>query len=303
MNLEQHKIRLRVPAKINLSLDIVGRKENGYHLLEMVMQSIGLYDEISLSILPAKKFCYRITCNRPWIPTDERNIVYKAAAAFFGEKLPDISLHINIYKHIPDQAGMAGGSADAAGVLVGLNMLYDNVYTEEKLREIGLTVGADVPYCIHGGTAFVSGIGEQIADLPALTDGYIVGARPKVGISTKAAYQGFDNAHPGVVQLPSSAKTEHIVSAVKSGDLNSIALGMFNVFEDVCGVQEVENLKVLLLKMGAVGAMMTGSGSVVFGIFSRQLDAQNAYESLKNTQPDVFFASISGKMSVIADSD
>ena len=295
--MENKTIRIKAPAKINLSLDIIGRKENGYHLLEMVMQSIDLYDTVCISAKKADGFTVQVSCDRDGIPTDERNIVYKAAAAFL--KGETYAITIDIHKEIPDQAGMAGGSADAAAVLYGLNQLFDNRYDDKTLREIGLTVGADVPYCLHGGTAFVSGIGEEIKALPALTQGYIVGARPKVGISTKAAYQSFDDANPGVVCLPSSPKTKQILSAVEQGDLSRIGEGLFNVFEDVCAVEQVQQLKNELLSYGACGALMTGSGSAVYGIFSRQADAKNAYELLKKNWPDAFFAAICGNLSKV----
>lgn len=293
----RNEIKIKAPAKINLSLDIVGRKENGYHLLEMVMQSIDLYDTVSLSVQPAEEFSVEITCDRAGIPTDERNIVYKAAKAFLCEQCYAVS--IDIQKKIPDQAGMAGGSADAAAVLYGLNLLFGNPYSAEKLREIGLTIGADVPYCLHGGTAFVSGIGEQIKPLRQLTEGYIVGARPKVGISTKAAYQSFDDAHPEVGVTETSPQTKAILAAVESGDLAAIGAGVFNVFEDVCAVDAVEKLKGEILSLGASGALMTGSGSAVYGIFGRQPEAKKAYDLLKTTWPDAFFAAICGNLSEV----
>lgn len=296
MNLVLTNMKIKAPAKINLSLDIVGRKKNGYHLLEMVMQSIGLYDTLTLSVYPADEFTVCITCDREGIPTDERNIVYKAAKAFFNGSDSTYRIGIDIRKEIPDQAGMAGGSADAAGVLIALNRMFDEPYTEQELRDIGLTVGADVPYCIHGGTAFVSGIGEEIRDLKQISEGYIVGARPKVGISTKAAYQSFDDAHPGVTRQSSSPRTADILSAVEDGSLEKIAGRLFNVFEEVCGVREVEDLHKELLSYGALGAVMTGSGSAVYGIFSRHPEAKNAYELLKKSQPDAFFAAIQGNV-------
>lgn len=265
---KQSEICWRVPAKINLSLDIVGRKENGYHLLEMVMQSIGLYDTVSLRAEPAKEFSILVTCDRAGIPTDERNVAYQAAKAFFGDQLPDLTIAIDIHKEIPDQAGMAGGSADAAGVLLGLNAMYGEPYLQEELMQRGLTVGADVPYCIHGGTAFVSGIGEQVLPLRQMEKGWIVGARPKVGISTRQAYGSFDEAHPGAVTLPSSPKTKALLDAVEEGNLTAAARGLFNVFEDTCPVDEVESLKAELVRLGALGALMTGSGSAVYGIFA-----------------------------------
>ncbi len=298
MKLCSDHLTVKVPAKINLSLDIVGRKENGYHLLEMVMQSIGLYDTLSLTVTPASEFTVLITCDRPGIPTDERNIVYKAAKAFFDMRENAYKIDISIHKEIPDQAGMAGGSADAAGVFLGLNALFGKPYSVNELCALGLSVGADVPYCIHGGTAFVSGIGEEIKPLRQLCDGYVVGARPKVGISTKAAYQGFDDANPGVSHKPSSPRTANILSAVEGGDLAQIAGGLFNVFEEVCGVKEVEDLKQRLLSFGALGALMSGSGSAVYGIFDTTAAAKKAYESLKTVETDCFFATISGNVGI-----
>ncbi len=298
MNLCKQRLTVKAPAKINLSLDIVGRKENGYHLLEMVMQSIGLYDTLTVSVVSAEAFSVHITCDRPGIPLDERNIVYKAAAAFFKMQENAYHIDIDIHKEIPDQAGMAGGSADAAGILIALNEMFVKPYSLEELCAIGLTVGADVPYCIHGGTAFVSGIGEEIRPLLPLREGYIVGARPKVGISTKAAYQGFDDANPGVSHKPSSPRTANILDAVQSGELDRIAAGLFNVFEEVCSVKEVEDLKERLLALGAKGALMSGSGSAVYGIFNTTAPAKNAYELLKKDEPDAFFVPIWGNVSI-----
>jgi 4-diphosphocytidyl-2-C-methyl-D-erythritol kinase len=302
--MQQSKIKLRVPAKINLSLDIVGRRADGYHLLEMVMQSIGLYDTLTIAANESDAFSMRIAVNRPQIPTDQRNIVYKAAKAFcetdeYRACGKPLALSVDIEKQIPDQAGMAGGSADAAGMLYGLNRLCGDLLSQKRLREIGLSVGADVPYCLHGQTTFVSGIGEELLPLRQLTEGYIVGARPQVGISTAEAYHSFDKTHPACGKTDSSAQTKELLAAVEFGDLQQIGQRLFNVFEDACPLPEVEALRQKLLSLGAAGARMTGSGSAVYGIFPLQHQAESAFEQLKTTESAAFFAPICGKIQLL----
>ena len=185
------QVTVHAPAKINLTLDIVGVREDGYHLLESIFQAVSVYDKITVK----KKWGKGITldaldCNCP----AEKNTAYKAAVAFFRYTGLKKGVKITIKKHIPQQAGMGGGSADAAGVLWALNRLFNTRLTVGQLCEIGLTIGADVPFCVMGGTAFVTGIGEGLQPLPALPDCYIVVAQPDRGISTKEAYAAVDNA-------------------------------------------------------------------------------------------------------------
>ncbi len=296
------ELALLAPAKINLSLEIVGRKENGYHLLHMVMQSIGLYDHLSLRFEPEKPYEITLSCDAPGVPTDGSNVVCKAAKAFFAAlgQTPDGALRFLLKKRIPSQAGMAGGSADAAAALTGLNRMFGEPFPAEKLRRIGLTVGADVPYCLHGGTAFVGGIGEEISALPTLTDGFVAGARPQTGVSTAAAYAAFDKAHPNAKEGERSARTRNVLQAVECKDLKLLGRRMFNVFESVCEVEEVNALRNRLLALGALGAVMTGSGSAVYGLFDNEETARKAYEALKTQHPEAFFAPLFGELTVIS---
>ncbi len=294
-------LTLLAPAKINLSLEIVGRKENGYHLLHMVMQSIGLYDRLTLRFEQESPFEILLSCDQPDIPTDGRNVVCKAAKAFFNAcgRTPNGALHFGLEKHIPSQAGMAGGSTDAAAALAGLNRMFGEPFSVEKLRQIGLTVGADVPYCLHGKTAFVSGIGEEITALKTLKNGFVAGARPQTGVSTAAAYAAFDRAHPDAKGGEVSARTKAVLQAVESRDLKTLSGRLFNEFESVCDVEEVNALRERLLRLGALGAVMTGSGSAVYGLFDDEEKARWAYEALKLEQPEAFFAPLLGEQTMI----
>lgn len=283
------QILIKAPAKINLSLDIVGVRDDGYHLMQMIMQTISLYDYIKITKSNGVD-CNDITisCNKNGIPTDKSNIAHKTATAFFRHIGANLGVHIDIEKNIPSCAGMGGGSADGAGVLVGLNTLFGANLSQDELIQIGQTVGADIPFCLCGGTAFVEGIGEQITSLNALPQCFIAVTKPALAVSTKSAFAEYD-VYKNIIH----PNTQRLLEYVKTSDLRGISKNMGNVFEQVihpsCSSQsnQLVNIKNTMLESGAIGAMMTGSGSAVFGIFTEKENAQN-YISMAKIEGEHF---------------
>ena len=263
-------------AKLNLALDILGRRADGYHELRMVMQSIDLADQVTVSPQP-EPGC-RVTSNLLYLPRDEGNIAAKAALRFFetlGAPMPGLS--IDIQKNIPVCAGMAGGSSDGAAVLRLLRRLYAPEMTEEQLEDIGARVGSDVPYCVRGGTALAGGRGERLTDLPPLPPCHLVVCKPSCSVSTPELF-----AQVRVRKLRCRPDTAGLLRALEEQDLEGVARRMYNVFEDVLPRRygEVFAIKGELLGLGALGASMTGSGPTVFGIFSDRETAAQAAETL-----------------------
>ena len=268
------------PAKINLTLDIVGTREDGYHLLESIFQSVDICDVV----VARKRLGRRITldatgCDCPV----EKNTAYKAAVAFFAYTGLKKGVHLTVTKHIPQQAGMGGGSADAAGVLVALNKLFKTNLTTQQLCEIGLTVGADVPFCVMGGTAYVTGIGEGLQTLPALPDCTIVIAQPAEGISTKEAYAAVDNAD--ILARPDHAAA---IAALEQGDLAGVCRQAVNVFESATNLEGVKDIRRRMEAFNPLCSQMTGSGSCVFAIFENEDDAEACLENLQADYPTSF---------------
>ena len=258
------------PAKVNLSLDIVGVRENGYHEMDMVMQAVSLGDTITIETTDTPGEI-RFVCDAPNIPCDETNLAVKAARLFLNEMEIQTGLCISLVKRIPSGAGMAGGSADAACVLFLLNRLFACGYSLSKLCELGVRLGADVPFCLCGGTARVQGIGERISPLAPLSSGWIAGVKPPLSISTKEAFAQFDRGE--ITKRPDTAA---MVEAVKVHDLAAIGVHMENVFEQTCELPVLHEVKAQLLKSGACGAVLTGSGSVIYGLFSDEDAAHRA---------------------------
>jgi 4-diphosphocytidyl-2-C-methyl-D-erythritol kinase len=266
-------------AKLNLALDLVGKREDGYHLLRMVNQSVSLADR--LTILPSDILL--VKCDDADLPDGPENIVYRAAKHFY-EIVPEApKIQIQIEKHIPHEAGLGGGSTDAAAVLQILNQISGKPFSEKALLALGEKIGADVPFCIKGGTALVEGIGEQIALLNEMPACKIVLCKPKIGVETKAAFEMAD-------RLPSleACYSENVKQAVKEGNLIKLSASLGNFFEDILKLPEILKLKAAFLKMGALGAAMTGSGSVVFGIFEDPILAQKCVDSLKKQYDETF---------------
>ena len=266
-----NKITLNAYAKINLTLDIVGKRADGYHLIRSVMQSISLCDVITVE----KANAMLISCDRDDVPCDERNIVYKIAKAFFEHTEIDGAVKIDIQKRIPSQAGLGGGSADGAATLLALNKLFKTNLSQDALCEIAKKVGADIPFCLIGGTLLAEGIGEKLTPLTSLCDCYIVVAKPNFGIDTKVAYSTFDN----LKETPDFC----IDILVKSlgGNVDDVAPKLNNMFEVCLNNEKIEAVKLRLLAEGAKGACMSGSGSAVFGMFDNLNRAQNALEEMK----------------------
>ena len=273
-------IKLSAPAKINLFLDITGKLDNGYHSLFMVMQSIGLCDEITLEKNGLGEIF--LTCSESRLPADKRNIAYKAAVAFFEATNIEPDVTIGLKKRIPFEAGLAGGSADAAAVIVGLNELYCTGLSEFELCEIGLRVGSDVPFCIAGGTCLSQNTGGVLSRLKPLADCCIVLAKPEAGVSTAEAYAAADNAS---IYRPDSMR---MLDACEKGDFDGICRYAGNVFEQVIEVAERVDFRRIMNSNGASLCQMSGSGPTVFGLFKEKENAEKCAEELKKICPNVY---------------
>ncbi|MBR1660150.1 MAG: 4-(cytidine 5'-diphospho)-2-C-methyl-D-erythritol kinase [Oscillospiraceae bacterium] len=280
------KLETRAFAKLNLTLDVLGRLSNGYHEMRMVMQSVGLWDEVSLELTGNGEITAR--SNFSFLPGDGRNIAVKAAAAFFDAAGMDgAGVRIALHKRIPVGAGMGGGSSDAAAVLRGLNTLCGTGFSPEKLMELGGTLGSDVPFCVCGGTRLATGRGELLEPLPPMPDCGIVICKPAFSIRTPELFERIDSRNSRI-----RPDTEGMAAALREGDLPGIAHRMFNVFEDVLPQRygEIAHLKQALLDLGALGAVMTGTGSAVFGLFLDLEEAERAKAALGETCRECFAA-------------
>lgn len=270
------KLKLRALAKINLALDVLGRRENGYHDVRMIMQSIYLYDNVLLE--KTKEPGIRISTNLYFLPVDENNIAYKAAKLLMDEfRLPG-GISISLQKYIPVAAGLAGGSSNAAAVLFGMNRMYGLGLNIEELMERGVKLGADVPYCIMRGTVLAEGIGEELTRLPALPKCYVLIAKPPISVSTKMVYEKLD-----VKEIVEHPDVDGMMEALKEGDLHRIASKMGNVLEQVT-VEEypiIDQIKLLMKEAGALNAMMSGSGPTVFGLFDDRKKASKAMQMIR----------------------
>lgn len=271
-------------AKLNLSLDILGKRPDGYHDLRMVMLSIDLSDELDLTFPAAPGV--QVTTDLPYLPRGSGNIAAKAADCFFRESaLPPVGLSVDIRKRIPVCAGMAGGSSDGAAVLRVLRRTLAPEMTDGRLEEIGALVGSDVPYCIRGGTVLAEGRGERLTDLPGLPPCWLVVCKPPCSISTPELF-----AQVRLKKLRCHPDTAGLLSALDRGDLEGVARRMYNVFEDVLPRRyaQVFEIKSALLSLGAIAASMTGSGPTVFGLFRDREPAARAAEALKRQFSSVF---------------
>lgn len=271
-------VTVHAPAKINLTLDIVGVRADGYHLLESLFQSVSVYDTVM-----AEK-AESITLDAPACDCPvEKNTAYKAAKAFFEATGIEGGVHLTLQKRIPTQAGMGGGSADAAGVLVALDALYETHLSKERLCEIGLTIGADVPFCVMGGTAYVTGIGEGLRPLPPLPECYIVVAQPQEGISTKEAYAAVDNA-----VITCRPDNQSAIAYLFVGDLEGVCSQAVNVFEVATELEGVKDIRRKMEAFSPLCSQMTGSGSCVFAIFDNRESAGACLADLKKDYPTAF---------------
>lgn len=275
------EIKVKAYAKINLLLDIIYRRTDGYHDLFMIMQSIGIYDTVTVTETKSKKIT--ITCNIDDIPLDEHNIAYKAATAFFDStKIKNKGVNIDIVKRIPHAAGMAGGSADGAGVLVALNELTGAGLSDDELCAVGVKIGADVPFCIKGGTLLAQGIGDVLNKVKPLRKCYIVIAKPDCSVNTASAYKQFDEC--GKVHTPDKLG---MLYAMQSRDLKEICSKMENVFEQFIAVENKVEIKDIMRANAALGVCMSGSGPTVFGIFDNKDSAEKCALELKPLAKDI----------------
>ena len=278
------KISIKAAAKVNLMLDLTAVLENGYHSIYTVMQSIGLFDTITVETTDSDKIT--LSCSDESMPTDNKNTAWKAAEFFFehiGSEIKGVNIHID--KNIPSQAGMAGGSADAAAVIVALDKLFNTNLREEELLSIGEKVGADVPFCILGGTRLCLNKGEVMAKLPDFNPCYMVIVKPDQGVSTKEAYSNYDSA-----QWIRHPDNEGFLFAATTKDFDTMCKKAANVFEQVVEVNDRVKIKSVMRNHNAKLAMMTGSGAAVFGVFVSKQDAENCKKALEDMFSSVFIA-------------
>ncbi|MBP3389526.1 MAG: 4-(cytidine 5'-diphospho)-2-C-methyl-D-erythritol kinase [Clostridia bacterium] len=268
------------PAKLNLALDILGRRPDGYHTVDMIMQAVDLCDRVTVERTEDERICLCLPGSD--LPVDERNTAYKAAVSFFETaKIVCPGVRITVEKRIPMQAGMAGGSADAAGVLAALNALWDAPLTDAQLYAAGASVGADVPFCQMGGAARATGIGTHLAPIPALPDCAVLAVKPAVGVSTAEAYRAVDS-----VTLTRRPDIPAMLRALNAGDLVGIGAYLCNVFEEAIALPEVTEIRTVALAAGAVGCIMTGSGSAVFALFTDSSKAVACQAALSDRFPN-----------------
>ncbi len=283
------EISLLCPAKINLTLDVLGLTDDGYHEIKSIMQTVSLYDEITLSIGGSK---IDLSTNLPYVPRDERNTAYKAAKLFFETVGATYGVHINIKKQIPVAAGLAGGSANGAGVIYALNMIFGCPLDNASVNELCKKIGADVPFCYFGGTSLAGGIGEKLSDLPPMPDCFVVIVKPHGGLSAGEVYKRFDSFGP--VSRPD---TEGAISALCRGDLDLLCQKMENVFEPVCidMMPAIASVKSSFAPFGAKRVMMSGSGSSVFAIFDDKEKASYCQRELSLKYDCCFIAAPTDK--------
>ncbi|MBR7081705.1 MAG: 4-(cytidine 5'-diphospho)-2-C-methyl-D-erythritol kinase [Oscillospiraceae bacterium] len=272
-------------AKLNLSLDVLYKRPDGYHEMKMVMQSVALCDDISIACTDGDGEI-SVSTNRRYLPSGDLNSAGKAARLFMdiaGIRGKDVA--ISILKRIPVCAGMAGGSSDAAAVLRGMNELFKTGFDREALKKMGESLGSDVPYCVSGGTALACGRGEKLTDLPDIPDCHIVVCKPPFPVSTPTLFSRLNCS--AIKQRPD---TDGLISALENGDLTGVGRRMFNVFESVLpqGGNDVEHIKSELINHGALGASMSGTGPSVFGIFDDAASAESAYKSLSGEYRECF---------------
>ena len=270
------ELKLKAKAKINLGLDVVRKRDDGYHEVRMIMQMINLYDKITLRKKTEPGIT--VTTNLAYLPVNEDNLVYRAAKLLMDEFQVDGGLEIELQKYIPVAAGMAGGSTDAAAVMVGVNRIFQLGLNKKQLMERGVKIGADVPFCIMRGTALAEGIGEELTPLPAMPHCSLVIAKPKIHVSTKFVYGNLK-----VKELTEHPDIDGQVQALRENNLEQLVARMGNVLETVTipAYPVIDEIKHTMMKYGAMGAMMSGSGPTVFGIFEKEDKAQEVCRLLK----------------------
>ncbi|MCD8324266.1 MAG: 4-(cytidine 5'-diphospho)-2-C-methyl-D-erythritol kinase [Clostridiales bacterium] len=272
------EISLKALAKINLGLDVTSQREDGYHEVRMIMQSIHLYDRVEIKKTRSPQI--HVQTNLFYLPVDENNLVYKAAKLMKDEFKIKEGVRITLQKFIPVAAGMAGGSSDAAAVLVGMNRIFNLGLKQSRLMELGLTLGADVPFCIMRGTALAEGIGEKLTALPPMPKCPVLIAKPAFSVSTKHVYEQLKltdaTPHPDI---------DRIVEEIRKKNLRGVAENMGNILETVTVREQpvIREIKNLMKENGALGTMMSGSGPAVFGLYHNEKEIRGAYDALKQS--------------------
>lgn len=273
------KISLKALAKINLGLDVVRRREDGYHEVRMVMQTIHLFDR--LNIEKTKKAGISIKTNLFFLPVNENNLIYKAGKLLMDEFNITEGVSVELDKRIPVAAGMAGGSTDAAAMLYGMNKIFDLGLSMQELKDRGVKIGADVPYCLMRGTALAEGIGEKLKSLPPMIKCPVLIAKPQISVSTKFVYENLrldeNTVHPDI---------DALIQDIKDKDLHEVCNHMGNVLETVTipNYPIIDEIKKKMMNSGAIGAMMSGSGPTVFGLFEDEETAKKAYKEMKKSE-------------------
>ena len=271
-------MRIQAFAKINLGLDVLGKREDGYHEVRMIMQTINLFDR--LEIKKIKESAIKIHTNLFFLPVNENNLVYKAAKLLIDEFGIQEGVSVGLTKKIPVAAGMAGGSTDAAAMLFGMNRLFGLGLSKKQLMERGVKIGADVPYCIMRGTALAEGIGDKLSPLPAMVKCPVLIAKPQISVSTKFVYQNLKlddkTVHPDI---------DRLIEDIRNKDLKAVSDHMGNVLESVTipNYPVISQIKEQMMDSGAVGSMMSGSGPTVFGLFDDSRTAQLAFGKIKRS--------------------
>lgn len=274
-------LKLKAYGKINLALDVLRRREDGYHDVRMIMQTVGIYDQVELQLKEEPGIT--VETNLSYLPVNENNLVYQAADLLMKEFHTDQGLHISLRKFLPVAAGMAGGSSDAAAVLFGVNKLFQLGLSRKELMERGVKIGADVPYCILRGTALSEGIGEKLTPLPPMPQCQVVIAKPGISVSTRYVYE---NLHANELRPEQHPDIDGMVEAIRKQDLEQVAGKFGNVLELVTARKYpvIQEIKDVMWEKGAVNALMSGSGPTVFGLFPDPKAAQAAYEELRYGQ-------------------
>ena len=272
------RIQLKALAKINLGLDVLRRREDGYHEVKMIMQTISLHDDLETRRIKTPEI--QVKTNLYYLPTNENNLVYKAAKLLMDEFGIKEGVAIQLKKRIPVAAGMAGGSTDGAAVLWGMNQMYGLGLSRQELMERGVKLGADVPYCVQRGTALAEGIGERLSVLPSMPKCTILIAKPGISVSTKFVYE---NLHANDLKPEQHPDVDSMIEAMKEKNLDLLCERMGNVLETVTipAYPVIQEIKEHMMTCGAAGAMMSGSGPTVFGIFHSPVQAKAAMKDLK----------------------
>ena len=275
----ERSLELKALAKINLGLDVLGRRENGYHDVRMVMQTIYLYDKVTLN--KTEEPGIQLKTNLSYLPVDDKNIAYKAAKMLMEEFNIEDGIEIILDKHIPVAAGLAGGSSNAAAVLVGMNRLFQLGLSQQELMDRGVKLGADVPYCVMRGTVLAEGIGEILTPLTPMPKCFVLVAKPGISVSTKTIYEKLD-----AKEIEDHPDIDGIIEGLDEGDLNKVAASMGNVLERVT-IEDypiIDEIKNVMKEEGALNAMMSGSGPTVFGIFDDKAMAKQAEQKIRQLE-------------------